>query len=353
VHLGPYRLTGFEPGESISFQAYPGYFLGKPKIDTIHVRSFRDENILFANLLGGAIDMFPDPALHAELAEELREQWEPTGKGTVHVLLGTTSFLAPQWRPSVQREPANLDLRVRRALYQAVDRESFPDLTRPAWSVLPPGDRYYDATKDGLRRYPYDPTRSRALLQEAGWSPGADGMLRHSSDGRRFQNRISTVASGRLWEVATYADAWRRLGIEVEELQQPAARSRDLEYRASFPSWEATSAGQGDSILGRLAGPAASAENRWSGNRGGYEDPAAQLLLARYFRSMAEPEQLQAMRELGDLIANDLPFLIFYYSTHHTGFRSGVKALDDIGGGQQSSRPYGTYSRNAHLWDID
>jgi ABC-type transport system substrate-binding protein len=153
--------------------------------------------------------------------------------------------------------------------------------------------------------------------------------------------------------VATYADAWRRLGIEVEELQQPATRSRDLEYRASFPSWEATSAGQGDSILARLQGPAASAQNRWSGNRGGYEDPTAQQLIAKYYTSIAEPEQFQAMREVAEFIASELPFLIFYFSTHHTGARTGVRALDDVAGGQQSSRPYGTYSRNAHLWDVD
>jgi peptide/nickel transport system substrate-binding protein len=353
VHLGPFRVTAFEPGESISFQAYEGYFLGRPKLDTVHVRSFRDENTLFANLLGGSIDMFADPALHAELAEELRERWEHSGQGTVHVLLGTTSFLAPQWRPGVQREPTTLDVRVRQALYHAVDRDSFPDLVRPAWSVLPPGDRFYEAAKDGLRRYPYDPARSRALLQEVGWTLGGDGLLRHSSDGRRFQNRISTVASGRLWEVATYADAWRRLGIEVEELQQPANRSRDLEYRASFPSWEATSAGQGDSILGRMQGPAASAATRWAGNRGGYEDPMAQQLIAKYYTSIAEPEQFQAMREAAEFIASELPFLIFYFSTHHTGARTGVRALDDVAGGMQSSRPYGTYSRNAHLWDVD
>jgi peptide/nickel transport system substrate-binding protein len=353
VHLGPFRVTGFDPGEGVTFQAHEGYFLGKPKLDTIHVRAFRDENTLFANLLAGAIDLFPDPALHAELGVQLKEQWEGSGKGTVHVLYGTTSFLAPQWRPSVQREPANLDARVRRALYQAIDRESLPDLVRPAWSVLPPGDPKYEVVKDGLRRYPYDPARSRAALAELGWTPGPDGVLRHSSDGRRFENRISTVATGRLWEVATYADFWRRIGIDTEEAQVPASRSRDLEYRALLPSWEASSSGQGDAILARLAGPAASAETRWAGNRGGYEDPAAQALLAKYQMSLAEPEQMQAMREIGELMATELPLLIFYFSTHHTGVRKGVRALDDVAGGQQSSRPYGTYSRNAHLWDVD
>ncbi len=353
VHLGPFRVVGFDPGDGVTLQAHEGYFLGRPKLDTIHVRAFRDENTLFANLLAGSIDMFPDPALHAELGVQLKEQWEAKGQGTVHTLLGTTSFLSPQWRPHVQREPANLDVRVRRALYQAVDRDALPEIVRPAWSLLPPGDLFYEATRDGFRRYPYDPNRSRMILQDLGWTPGPDGILRHSSDGRRFENRISTVATGRLWEVATFADAWRRIGVEVEEAQVPPSRSRDLEYRALFPSWEASSSGQGDAILARLAGPAASAQNRWSGNRAGYEDPSAQQLLAKYYTSLTEPERYGAMRELSEFVAEELPLLVFYYSTHHTGVRKGVLALDDVAGGQQSSRPYGTYSRNAHLWDID
>jgi hypothetical protein len=133
----------------------------------------------------------------------------------------------------------------------------------------------------------------------------------------------------------------------------PGSRSRDLEYRALFPSWEASSSGQGDSILGRLQGPAASAQNRWSGNRGGYEDPVAQRLIGRYYGSIAERDQFQAMRDISEFMVTELPLLIAYYSREHSGVRRGVRALDDVSGGQHSSRPYGTYSRNAHLWDVE
>jgi ABC-type transport system substrate-binding protein len=175
--------------------------------------------------------------------------------------------------------------------------------------------------------------------------------LRNASDGRAFEARVSTVSTGRLWEIATYADAWRQIGLEVEELQVPRSRSRDLEYRALYPSWEASSAGNGDQILRRLAGPAASAETRWSGNRGGYEDPAAQNLLGKYYSSMTEPEQRRTMRAISDFVAAELPLLISYFNTHYAGVRKGVKALDDVSGGRTSA-PYGAYSRNAHLWEV-
>lgn len=355
VNLGPFRVISFDPGQGISLQAYPDYFLGRPKLDVIHVRAFADQNTLFSNLLAGTVDLFSDTSLSADLGERLKQLWEPAGQGTVHARAGATYFLSPQWRPEVQREPANLDVRVRQALYQAIDRDALAGIgaVQPAWSILPPDDRLYEATRDGLRRYPYDPARSRAVLIELGWSPGPDGILRHNSDGRRFSNTISAVSTGRIWEVSTYADAWRRIGIEVEERQVSPAQARNLEFRAHYPSWEATSAGQGDSLLRRLQGPAASAANQWSGNRGGYEDPAAQALLARYYASVTDQEQSLSMRQIADFIAAELPMLVTYFNTDHIGVRKGVQALDDIRGGQHSSRPYGTYTRNAHLWDVE
>jgi peptide/nickel transport system substrate-binding protein len=352
VHLGAFQVSAFDPGEGITLQAYGGFFLGKPKIDTISVRVFRDEATLLASLFAGAVDLFPDPALQGQLASDLRQRWAADGGGTVFSRAGPTYFLSPQWRPGVQREPANLDVRVRQALYQAIDREGLSELVEPAWSLIPPGDPLYEATQDGLRRYPYDPARSRALLQEAGWTAGPDGALVNGSDGRRFHNTLSTVDSGRLWEVAAYADFWRRTGLEVDEVQTPAAQARDLEFRANYPSWEVTSAGEGDAILHRLEGPAASAENRWSGNRGGYAEPATQQLLARYYGSLTDRDQAQAMRDLSERVATELPILITYYDTHYLGVRSAVRALGDIAGGQDASRPYGTYSRNAYLWDL-
>lgn len=357
VHLGPFRLTSFDPGEGTTYQAYDGYFLGRPKIDVVRVRTFADENTLFSHLLAGSVDVVADTALNTSLGYQLKERWDSTGEGTVHVRPGGgTRFLAPQVRPSVQREPAILDPRVRGALYHAIDREALSGGTgyteKAAWSLLPPGDRLYEATRDGFRRYAYDPERAKAILRELGWTPGADGILRHSSDGRRFRTHISVTAGARAWEMPVFADFWRRIGLEVEEITITSAQVRNNEFRALYPGWEPSSSGGGDSVLGRLEGPAASPENRWTGNRGGYEDPRAQELLNRYYTSLSERDQLQTMKALSDFIAAELPILITYYNTDHIGARKGVIAFEDVEGGSQAGQPYGTYSRNAHLWDL-
>jgi peptide/nickel transport system substrate-binding protein len=357
VHLGPFRLTSFDPAAGLDFKAYDGYFLGRPKIDIVHVRAFNDHNTLFSNLLAGTVDMTAENSLNAELGFRLKDQWEASGQGTVTVRRGNTWFLVPQWRPAVQTEPANLDPRVRAALYQAIDRETLSEALQggardlAAWSLLPPGHQFYDATKDTLRRYAYDPERARATLRDLGWAPGPDGILRNNADGRHFHNAITTVP-GRDTEIAAMADYWRRIGIEVDEITISAAQVRDSEFRALYPSYESTAQGSGDSIFGRMDPPPASAATRWVGERGGFEDQRAWDLIKRYRTSLSERDQLQAMQAINDYVVSELPLLILFFKPEHLGVRKGVVAYDDLEGGMEASQPFGTYTRNAHLWDI-
>ncbi|MBM2810576.1 MAG: hypothetical protein HW416_1335 [Chloroflexi bacterium] len=354
VHLGPFRLTSFDPADGTEHRAYDGYFLGRPKVDIVRIRAFANDNVLYSNLLAGAIDVFADTALGPELGTQLKQRWDESGDGKVHVRPGGTPFLSPQMRPASQIEAANLDPRARGALLMAIDHEAFTQQGQlPAWSMLPPGDPMYDAVKDGLRRYPYDPERAKALLRDLGWSPGSDGVLRNASDGRRFRNAIWVVVGNLVQDVSVVADYWRRIGLEVDEYTISAAQTRDGEFRASYPGWEISSSGGGDSILGRLEGPAASAATRWVGNRGGYDDPRAEALITRYYTSLSEREQFAAMAALSDFVVSELPLLPLYYQLDFLGSRKGIRALDDSeGGAQPSVRPFGTYSRNAHLWDV-
>ena len=56
------------------------------------------------------------------------------------------------------------------------------------------------------------------------------------------------------------------------------------------------------------------------------------------------------LRELGEILAIDLPALPIYYGVQLAGVRKGVRALaDDFAG---TTLP-GLISRNAHLWDRD
>lgn len=218
VHLGPFRLVAIVPGEELRFEAYEGHFLGRPKIDLVYVRTFHSESALFASLLAGAVDVFMDGTLSTELGNQLRERWERAGQGIIYGKLDSSRLLDLQWRAAFQSEPANLEPRVRAALYYAIDRPALASALQlgrselAATSVLPPSERPYPATKDGLLQYHYDPGRARAILQESGWVPRSDGSLRHAGDGRRYRTTL-----------------WADSNSDNETMRPPlAAPARDL-----------------------------------------------------------------------------------------------------------------------------
>ena len=62
---------------------------------------------------------------------------------------------------------------------------------------------------------------------------------------------------------------------------------------------------------------------------------------------------MQTIKAISDFIVAELPILIAYGTAWPLAVRKGVKALDDVGGGGGGGAAYGTYTRNAHIWDVD
>ena len=353
IQLGPFRMTQFDPGQGFSFEANDRYFLGRPKIDTIHVRIYGDQNTLLAAVLAGAVDVVPELALREATGIPLRDTWRTSGDGAVHVLAGPLRRARPQFRPTFQMEPTVLDPRVRIALYHALDREELADAVGggnrhlTAWAMLPASDPNYEAVRDSLRQFNYSPDRARAILRDVGWTPGSDNMLRHSSDGRQFRTAIwGSPDADR--EITAYAAYWRAIGSEVEEYTIGAAQARDAAARAQFPGWDLT-AGE---IIDEMKQPPAGPENRWTGNRTGYDNPAARTLVEAFERSITPADQLRNIRAINDFVTSEMLTLFMFNNPTIVVARKGVKAFGDIAGGENYGL-YGSYYRNAYLWDLE
>lgn len=356
--VGPYRPVKFEPQVEIVFQAVPGYFLGKPKLDTIILKQYGDANTLYAAVLAGAVDLTADNALQPEHAVELKDTWGRTGGGTVYIGYGTSRGIFPQFDPTYQPEPAMFDPRVRHALFAAVDRESFTaasvgGLTQnTAYSMLPPDHPLYEFTKDSLRGVRHDNQQALRTLAEAGWTRGADGMLAHPSDGRRFRVEVWTTQDNE-GEAAILANMWKQVGVDSPITVIPNARAADREYRQSYTGAEISARGYGDSMLTRAECSTAAVAPRFSGsNRGHYCTSRMDQLIDSYRTSLTRAEQGRWIAEIAAFHAQELPMMQLYFNISHPTVTRGFNALaNDFAGGIQPGGLYGTYFRNAHLWE--
>ena len=87
--------------------------------------------------------------------------------------LSRVRMLVPQFRPEVASPPDLLNPRVRKALAHALDRQSVAEAIVPGFARVADSLTYEDAigraAAQTVVRYPYDPNRALALLDDVGW----------------------------------------------------------------------------------------------------------------------------------------------------------------------------------------
>ena len=348
VGLGPYRLTDWVPGSHVRGQAFSGYVLGAPKIEDVYVYVIPDANQAVARFLSGALDLTLGSLIRVEEGVILKEQLEPRGEGLVVTPpeggIRVTDF---QWREPLI--PPARDVRVRRAMSHAVDRDLMNEtlqfgLVQPAYMVLAPGNAAFGPAEAAVTRYPYDVNRATQLLTEAGWTRGTDGILRNAS-GDRFDLGVR-VTEGTLnnKEAAVMSEFWRAIGINTEIDLMPRALQNDQEYRAKFPG-VASSSPMGIDALDRFRSDNIPSDaNRWrGGNRGGYSNPMVDRLASQFYSTVEVAPRTAVHVQLLKLLSDEVATMPWYYQVDVYAIRAGLKGAVPTAPGQ------GWTTANAHL----
>jgi peptide/nickel transport system substrate-binding protein len=216
---GPYRVSAVQPGSGITLVRNDAWSGRAPAFREIRVRTVENTTALEAQLLSGQLDMIAgELGLPVEQAAAL----ERRARGRFRV----------EYRPGLIYEhvdtnldnPILADRRVRQALLYALDRQRivaqlFDGRQTVANSNVNPLDRMADP---GVRQYPYDLARATALLEEAGWRPGPDGIRRNEA-GQRLTLDLMTTAGNRSREQVqqVMAAMWRQAGIEARIRNEP------------------------------------------------------------------------------------------------------------------------------------
>lgn len=160
IGTGPYTLSGWAQGESVSFTARPDYWGPQPLMPHAAIRYYADAIASTNALLTGDVDVvwnMQSPELLDTLPDRFRVQ---VGTTNGELLLSMNN----------KRPPFN-DVAVRQAVMYALDREALNQVVYEGLATdtggvpIPPTDPWY-FTGD---RYPFDPDKARELL--AGRTP--------------------------------------------------------------------------------------------------------------------------------------------------------------------------------------
>jgi peptide/nickel transport system substrate-binding protein len=165
VGAGPFRIVAQERGSSLTLEAVPDHWQGLPRLKTINMVVYADENLRAAALQSGDVDMIEYVPWQSMSAVEA------DGRLTLDATTGPFMDILFNGSKGPFADP-----RVRRAVAHAIRRE---DIVKAAFfgrgAVLEgvpivEGTPWYDA--ELARGWNYDPARATALLAEAGFAGG-------------------------------------------------------------------------------------------------------------------------------------------------------------------------------------
>ena len=351
VGAGPYRMVEWDAGNRMELEAFRDFALGRPKIDRMTVRVVNDSNTNLAAVLAGEVDLCMRSIISFDGAMILKNQWEKEGKGKVYISPASWTWL------SLSRDnPWFNDVRVRRALLVAMDREAMAQNMFSGEGLVShfPLSRIRKSFKKALATatiYKYDPQRAKKLLAEAGWKPGPDGVL-VNENGERMEFDFRCQAGRRDHEQAQaiISDYWKKIGVHTNIKNLP---SRLLNSAENRNRWPGAYIGSHNVTVEEWAErfhtkniPAA--ENKFAvENVSGWSDPRKDVILDEINSIITPARSEQLQLEFIKMFTAALPLFPLYYSPEILVARKGLTGITprQESGGQNSS------TWNTYKWD--
>ena len=231
VGCGPFRFVRYETDARIVLEANDDYWAGRPQIDRLVFKIYPDQHTALQALLKGDLDIM---TVTSELWKQALESKSAPRLEAFHY------YRLASWTLMLNQDGTNpffTDVRVRRALVLALDRDRFREKVVHGQARLG-ATTYFTDTVWGhpdLEPLPYDPAEAARLLDEAGWTD-SDGDGLRDRDGRPFRFTLLIPASSQKLNdklAAWQQDAWGAVGIgaQIQKLEFQAFRARRNAHR--------------------------------------------------------------------------------------------------------------------------
>ncbi len=309
VGTGPFRLAKYEKGSSITFVANDGYWRGPPKLRRIDYRIIESDNTMLTLLKTHEIDFYYRAA----------ESQAPSLRG----IPGTRIVISPFTRFADlglnASNPALRDVRVRRALAHAIDRNAL--VAKVTHGVALPGDSdqpsFFWAYNPHVTRYAYQPKRAAVLLDQAGWHVGAGGIRVKSGQPLNLE-LVSFTGSATANDAEVFVqEAWRQAGVDVTIKNFSSAQlyatlgaggiEQSGKFDVAFENW-ANGTDPDNSILFRcdMAPPAGWNIYHFCNPE---LDSAERAALTAYDRQTRKAMYARVQ----DIVASELPIIVLWY----------------------------------------
>ena len=313
---GAYTVASMQLGTQITLTANK-YWPNKPQIPTI-VLSYRSSApALVQNLLSGDLDALPVSPGGINFSQMLTMRKDHAGRFNFPIEPGyNLERLAFQLK-----NPLLADVRVRKAIAHAIDREAisarlFEKLQPVATSLLVPTSTNYS---DAVPRYAFNLTQARALMAEAGWKPGPDGVCVNATGQKMSFELVTTAGSQVRLQLAQVIQNQLKaacIAMSVKQLPIGVFNGEEMRKRQfnglSLSSIQFPPSASPAVLLGTRGIP--TEKNGWTGNNfSAYSSPAMDTVLEEAEGALDPARAKAAWAKVQQLALDELPILPMYF----------------------------------------
>jgi peptide/nickel transport system substrate-binding protein len=252
---GPFKLTNWVAGESMTLERNPDYWGPKPKLDKIVIKFIADESTRMAALDAGEIDVVQNPPPNR--AKDLMSS------STLQLINGP--YAQTVWLGFNESNPILSKLPVRQAILRAVDpkplvQDVTEGIARQAGGFIPP-----EVMKDTVTGPAVDAAKAKQLIADAGYPNGFSIDL-WVTNGRYLRDKemaqalqaplkaIGVTANLKVMDYAAFSSGMGRHEAGLFILGWGSTTNPDTMLRANFYSksaanWSAYSNPKIDQLL--------------------------------------------------------------------------------------------------------
>ncbi|WP_329047276.1 ABC transporter substrate-binding protein [Amycolatopsis sp. NBC_01488] len=222
---GPYQLTDYKQNEYVKFKANKDYWRGAPKVDELQLLVFKDSEAAVNALRQGEVDVInrltPTQFTALKGQPNIATNAAPSRRyDEINLNFGVQNS---ENQPIGDGNPALKDIRLRKAIVQAIDKQAVVDrvasgLAQVGTGVIPPIYQNYHWEPAANEQVKFDIAAANTALDQAGYAKGADGV-RTVPGGGKLELRLTGHANRPYDQrLAQYVSGWLKdIGITVKQ----------------------------------------------------------------------------------------------------------------------------------------
>jgi peptide/nickel transport system substrate-binding protein len=329
IGTGPFAVTEFKTNDTVSLAANPNYRdPAKPAFATMTVKGGGDaEAAARAVMETGEFDY----AWNTQINPELQAAMAGGGKGVFLNGFGTLveriemnmtdpSADLPEGERSTTKHPHPIlsDIKVRTALSMAIDRQILVDVGygaagRPTCNLVPAPEMF---ASDNTGCLTQDMEGAKALLDEAGWVVGADGI--REKDGKKLQLLYQTSTNPVRQDFQALIKGWWNeigVGVELKNIDASVFFGGDAGSPDTFQKFYSDVEMYANNFDGtdpepylaqymcdKIPGP----DNQWQGeNINRFCDPAYDALVKEMSATAEVGKRAELAKKMNDMLTKD------------------------------------------------